>query len=334
MKAKLFSFLVIVVTALVVVLFIFKQTEVDRPELEQINLRLQWIGQTQFAGYIVADALGFYEQVGLDVTIKPAGPDLKPHLTVASGTDDFGVGVSNQIIMARSNSVPLVIVAQFFQDSANRYILKKQNRIEDLEELRSESVGLWLGGDEAEFLAMLASEGLRQEDLNIVPQEFSVIPFLQDEYKLSQVTVYNELIEIESQLGKENIQIISPGEYDAAIAGDMLFTSESMIKNNPEIVEKFVSASIRGWKFALENMEEATRIVVKQYPDLDYEKQLQMLQAVAPLITYEVGEQGVGQLRKSIYEETQNVLLESGQLQRAIDLDKLVWPNYGVEHEG
>ena len=274
----------------------------------------------------MAKELGFYEEVGLDVEIFPAGPDLKPTQTVAAGSDDFGVGVSNQIISARSNGVPLRIVSQTFRDSANRYVLKTENRISSLKELKGKSVGLWLGGDEAEFIAMLAKEQIDPRDINILPQEFSVAPFLEDRYILSQVTVYNELLQLEDAgFPKSKLQVISPADYGCAIPSDMLFTSERMIEDSPETVISMIRATNRGWQAAFSDPERAARIALQMNPELEITQQLRQLEAVKRLTALNAIEDfsKFGEPSLGMYETAQNVLLSSGQISNEVALDEV-----------
>jgi len=289
-------------------------------ERTEIRLRLQWIPQSQFAGFIVAKEKGFYDEVNLDVDIRPAGPDLKPQVTVAVGTDDIGIGVSNQIIAARSNDVPLIAIAQVFQDSANRYVLKAKNGIDSLKELAGKEIGLWLGGDEVEFAAMLATEGMALDDVTVIPQEFSVSPFLQDQYILSQVTVYNELNQILSQgYTKDQLQILTPGDYGCAIVGDVIFTTEKFLENNPEAVTDFLEASIRGWRYCIENPEEALSIVLASNPELEEADQRLQLKSVLSLVTSgKAKERGIGFIDIDDYVTAERVLFESRQIDKRV----------------
>lgn len=287
-----------------------------------VNVRLQWIPQTQFAGYIVAKQLGYYEEEGLKVNLLPAGPDLKPHLTVANGSDQIGVGVPNQIIAARTNGVPLVSIAQIFQNSANRYVLKAENRIDSLQQLRGKKVGLWMGGDEAEFISMLNTVGMTLNDVTVVPQEYSVTPFLQDQYVLSMVTIYNELNLIQKQgYSGGKLQILSPKDYNSAIPGDMIFCKEDYLRDNPELVKKFVTASIKGWRYCIEHPNEALEIVLKYNPELNREEQRYMLNACIELI----GEgsslsKGIGYISEADYVNTQRILMLSKQIDKTVDI--------------
>ncbi len=312
--------LVVLLLTATVVITVCKKSD-EQAKFSNIKLRLQWVPQAQFAGYLVAKEKGFYKERNLDVEILPAGPDLKPHTTVASGTDDIGIGVPNQIIAARSNNVPLVVISQIFQDSANRYVLKAKNKINDLRELKGTKVGLWLGGDEVEFIAMLKTVGMTMNDIVAVPQEFSVVPFLEDQYVLSQVTVYNELNLIRAQgYEGDKLQVLSPKDYNSAIVGDMIFCMEDFLKKNKEVVAKFLEASILGWKYCLENPNDAVEIVVKYNPELNREEQTKQLTAVLKLIWFgKAKEMGIGFVNEDDYVIAEKILYESKQIDRHVD---------------
>jgi NitT/TauT family transport system substrate-binding protein len=297
---------------------------------DELNLRLQWVVQAQFAGYIIADRLGYYADEGLKVNIRPAGPDLKPLTTVAAGTDDIGIGVSNQVALARANGVPVKIISQIFQDSANRYVLLSKNRIENLRELRGKKIGLWLGGDEAEFVAMLATVGMTLSDVQVIPQGFSVAPFLNGDYVLSEVTVYNELLEIQNAIkGKDTLQIISPADYHSAIVSDMLAVTERTIRDRRDQLTRFIRASLRGWRYAISNPEKAADIVVAANPELKRDEQLAQLNAVLELVTKNVSTQEIGLMKTEDYDTTIRLLKQSGQIDaplRGADLyDDSMW---------
>jgi NitT/TauT family transport system substrate-binding protein len=292
-------------------------------EYAKFNLRLQWVPQAQFAGYIVAKEKGYYEEEGLDIDIRAAGPDLKPHITVANGTDDIGIGVPNQIITARSNGVPLTIIAQVFQDSPNRYVIKKEESIDDLTDLKEMKVGLWLGGDEAEFISMLNTVGMRLEDIDVIPQGFTVIPFLNGDYQVSQVTTYNELNVLASNgLSADKLQILSPSDYNSAIPGDMIFVKENTLVEKQAELESFLRASKRGWEYAFHNPDETVNILMKYNSELDRDAQLMQLEAVQELI-YPTTQSKFGFMEKGVYENTLRVLKLSGQIESEVNIQEI-----------
>ena len=294
-------------------------------ELVKINLRLQWFSHSQFAGYIIAKEKGYYNEYGLDVNTLSGGPDLKPQVTVAAGTDDIGIGVPNQIIAAQSNEVPLVIIAQIFQDSPNRYILKKENSIKQLSDLKGKKVGLWLGGDEVEFIAMLKTQGMTEKDIQMIPQEFSVVPFIQDQYVCSQVTSYGEMnfLAIKGWT-RDKLQVLSPKDYNSAILGDLIFCRKDYIDKNKEIVTKFLEASIKGWQFCISNPDEALQIILKSNSELSKEEQVLVMHSVIKLISSgDAPKYGIGFINPKDLENAERILFESKQIDKHVEVSKV-----------
>ena len=318
---KVWFAIVVVIVVIVSVIVIKNLQKPDSSGLIPVRFRLQWTPQAQFAGYLVAKNLGYYKDQGLDVEIRPAGPELKPQSTVAAGSDDLAVGVANLIVASRSSDVPLKIIAQVFQDSANRYILKKENAIQSLQDLRGKKVGLGMGGDEAEFVAMLKTAGMTLDDVTVVPQGFSVAPFLSGGYVLSIVTTYNELNQIRDQgFTDDKLQIITPGEYNAAIVGDALFTSEQFIQENRIVAQKFLDASMKGWMYCAENPEEAVDIVLKFEQSLKRDDQVKQLKEVMSLVlSGQAKSKGIGYMDRSFYVTAERVLFDSGQISKRVD---------------
>ena len=326
MNKRMSCILVIVLVIGLAAVVVFRQRQSSSllnssRSLQSVSLRLEWYPQAQFCGYLVAKDLGYYRDAGLNVDLRPAGPDFKPQVSVAAGTDDIGVGVSNQVIAARSNGVPLKIIAQLMQDSANRYVLKRANAIQSLTELRGKKIGLWLGGDEVEFVAMLKSVGMTLNDVQVIPQGQSVTPFLQNQYVVSQVTVYNELIQIENHgyIG-DKLQILSPADYNAAIDGDMLFTTERYIAAHPDVVRRFLAASLQGWQYCIKDPSQAVDIVLRYNNELNQNQQRQQLAAIIGLI--EAGNartMGLGYMDPVAYATANRILLDSGQIKQSVE---------------
>lgn len=329
MKTKKHLFIALGVVAIILAALCVTRCK-PKPQETTVNLRLQWFPQAQFAGYLVAQQKGFYQEEGIKVNILPAGPDLKPQTTVASGADQIGIGVSNQIISAQANGVPLVTIAQIFQESPNKYVLKKENQITTLSELKGKKVGLWLGGDEAEFISMLKTAGMTLKDVEVVPQGFTVTPFLEGEYVLSQVTSYNELQQVIAALSEDNLQILSPGDYNSGIPADNIFTTRKFIDENPAVIEKFLRASIKGWKYAIEHPEETVEIILSFNKELNKEEQEASLNEVLKMVTAgKAREKGIGYMSKDEYENVERILLQSGQISKEVDIaktfDESIW---------
>ena len=207
------------------------------------TMRLEWVIQGQFAGPIVAMDKGYYAEAGVELELLPAGPDIKPAVTVAQGADTFGLGHPNQIIAARSNGVPLVMVMQFGQKSSTTYVARKESGIERVEDMPGHSVGLWFGGDEHEFLAMLDAAGVSTDDVQIISQGFDIISWLNGEYEVMQVTRFNELLQVyDNGFSRDDLVLLDPEGYGVALVSGGLFTTEDVINENPDVVQAVVEA--------------------------------------------------------------------------------------------
>lgn len=288
------------------------------------TMRLEWVIQGQFAGPLVALEKGYYKEAGVEMELMPAGPDIKPGVTVAQGTDSFGIGHPNQVISARANGAPLVTVAQFGHRSASVYVARKSTGITGIKDMKGHSVGLWFGGDEHEFLSMLNAAGIPQEDVKIVNQGFDIIAWLNGDYEVMQATIYNELQQVYRQgIKKDDLVFLDASESGVALVNTGIFTTEKVIAERPDAVQAVVTATMRGWKEALANPEEAAKIVVKHNAELKVEEQVEQIKAMGELFCSGVTKEGkFGQSVASEWETAQKVLLGAKLIDRGIELEK------------
>ena len=286
------------------------------------TMRLEWVIQGQFAGPVVASDQGYYKDEGIDMKLIPAGPDIKPMVTVAQGSDSFGIGHPNQVIAARSNDVPLVMVLQFGQKSATTYVVRKEAGINKVEDMPGNSVGLWFGGDEHEFLAMLDAAGVNQGDVQVISQGFDIIGWLNNDYDVMQVTLFNELLLVYGQgFKKSDLVFLEPSDYGVALVSGGIFTTEKMINENPDVVQAMVNATMRGWKEALANPEEAAKIVVKYNSELEEAQQVAQIKAMGDLICFGPTLEGkFGMSVMADWETSQEVLIGAKLIENSIDL--------------
>lgn len=287
------------------------------------TMRLEWFMQGQFAGPIVAFEKGYYKDAGVDLQLLPAGPDIKASVTVATGADTFGIGHPNQVISGRANGAPLVMITQYGQKSASTYIARKDSGIASIKDMPGHSVGLWFGGDEQEFLAMLANAGIAQSSVSIISQGFDIIGWLHKDYDVMQVTLYNELLQVYRQgYKKEDLVFLDPPEGASIVSGG-LFTTEKEIKENPKAVQAVVDATLRGWKEALADPKAAAEIVLKYNSELKLDEQVEQIKAMGDLFCAGPtlnGEFGKSELKN--YEVAQKILVGAKLIDQPIELDK------------
>lgn len=282
---------------------------------EPVTVQLRWVAQAQFAGYFVAQAKGFYKDAGLDVTIKPGGPDTSVAQVLAGGGADVIVDWMPTALAAREKGVGLVNVSQTFTRSGMQMTCRADSGVKTPEDLKGKTVGVWYSGSEYPFLAWMAKLNFKlgADGVNVLKQGYNVDPLLQKQAACVSTMSYNEYWQvIDGGLKPENLVVFSYADQGVSTLEDGLYAMEAKLQD-PAYVErlgKFVAASVKGWKYAIENPDEAVDIIL----DADTsgaqtaEHQKRMLVEVGKLI--DVSTQGA--LNEADYNRTVDILLSGG----------------------
>ncbi|HSE73796.1 MAG TPA: ABC transporter substrate-binding protein, partial [Dongiaceae bacterium] len=130
---------------------------------DKLTLQLKWVTQAQFAGYFVAKDKGYYDEVGLDVTIKPGGPDINPSQVIAGGGADVVVDWMPSALATREKGVPLVNIAQVFQKSGLMLTCRNDSGVTSPDKFADHTLGVWFGGNEYPFLNWMNKLGLKTD---------------------------------------------------------------------------------------------------------------------------------------------------------------------------
>ena len=236
----------------------------------QVTLQLQWVTQSQFAGYYVALDQGFYEEEGLDVTILPGGPDIAPPQVLAGGGADAMLNWMPSALAAREKGLPLVNIAQPFKSSGMMLTCWKDAGIESPEDLDNRTLGVWFFGNEYPFLSWMSSlgigtDGKAEGSVEVLKQGFNVDPLLQRQADCISTMTYNEYWQvIDAGVSPDELVTFKYEDQGVATLEDGLYVLEDNL-SDPAFVDKmerFVRASMKGWKWAEENPEDAAMIVL------------------------------------------------------------------------
>ena len=231
---------------------------------ESVTLQLKWTHQFQFAGYYMAQQKGYYKDAGLDVTIREANPKMPDTFTpVASGEAQFGVAHSG-ILQQRVNGQPFVAMAAILQFSPYCWMVKDSSDIFHPRDFTAKRITEVSKKDSTELLVMLKRSGIDIATLEVYEGDEPALQAWQ-ENKLDAMQVYvTTQPYFMTQQGVSH-RLICPQRYGMDVYGDVLFTSESMLKKHPQTVEKFYQASLKGWRYAMMNMDEAIAITQQVY---------------------------------------------------------------------
>ena len=237
---------------------------------DDVTLQLKWVTQAQFAGYYVAQAKGFYEEEGLNVTIKPGGPDIAPSQVMAGGGADVVVDWMPSALAAREKGLPLVNIAQPFASSGMMLTCLKETGIAAPTDFADKTLGVWFFGNEYPFLSWMSQLGLKTDGsaggVTVLKQGFNVDPLLQKQAACISTMTYNEYWQvIDAGLTAEDLVTFKYQDMGVATLEDGLYVLEEKLAD-PAFEDKmvrFVRASMKGWKYAEANSDEAAMIVLE-----------------------------------------------------------------------
>ncbi|WP_208350989.1 ABC transporter substrate-binding protein [Pseudaestuariivita rosea] len=236
---------------------------------DEVRLQLQWVTQAQFAGYYVALDKGFYEEENLDVTILPGGPDIAPPQVLAGGGADVMLNWMPSALAARERGLPVVNIAQPFKTSGLMLTCWKDTGITSPQDFRGKTIGVWFFGNEYPFLSWMSQEGIPTEGgedgVTVLKQGFNVDPLLQRQADCISTMTYNEYGQVlDAGVGEDELVTFKYEDQGVATLEDGMYVLEDRL-DDPAFVDKmvrFVRASMRGWKYAEGNPDEAAEIVL------------------------------------------------------------------------
>lgn len=284
---------------------------------DPLTLQLKWVTQAQFAGYYVAEDKGFYDEENLDVTIQPGGPDIAPTQVLAGGGADVAVEWMPAALAAREKGLPIVNIAQPFKSSGMMLTCLKESGVTDpATDFKGKTLGVWFFGNEYPFLSWMAHLGLPTtggpDGVTVLKQGFNVDPLLQKQASCISTMTYNEYGQVlDAGISPDDLVTFKYEDQGVATLEDGLYTLESTLADPAmeDRLVRFVRASMKGWKYAEENPEEAAQIVLDndETGAQTEAHQVRMMQEVAKLTA---GSNGA--LDEADYQRTVDTLLAGG----------------------
>ncbi|MDZ4394120.1 ABC transporter substrate-binding protein [Cypionkella sp.] len=236
---------------------------------DDVTLQLKWVTQGQFAGYYVAAAKGYYEEEGLNVTILPGGPDVAPTQVIAGGGADVVIDWMPSALAAREKGLALVNIAQPFKSSGMMLTCLKESGVATPADFADKTLGVWFGGNEYPFLNWMNKLALKTDGsaggVTVLKQGFNVDPLLQKQAACISTMTYNEYWQvIDAGVKPEDLVTFKYEDEGVATLEDGLYVMEDKLAD-PAFEDKmvrFVRASMKGWKYAEANADEAAQIVI------------------------------------------------------------------------
>jgi NitT/TauT family transport system substrate-binding protein len=283
---------------------------------DEVTLQLKWVTQAQFAGYYAAKAEGYYDDEGLDVTLRPGGPDIVPEQVVLGGQAELGINWLDNTLATRDKGQNIVNIAQVYTRSGMTEVTWKDTGLDSIAKLRGKKVGVWLGGNEHKLFAALNKNGLDpQKDVKIVAQPFDMNLLLNREVDAAAAMTYNELAQVLEQENPdtgelyklEDLNVMKMSDLGTGALEDGIFVTEDWIADeaNQDIAKRFLKASFRGWVFCRDDPDGCLQHVLADGPTLGEGHQRWQLNEVNELIW--PAPQGIGVMDPESFQITADI---------------------------
>jgi len=293
-----------------------------------IRLQLQWVAQSQFAGYYAAQAEGYYKDEGLEVTILEGAPDITPQQVCANGGAEFCLAWVPKALQSREGGADLVNISQVFQRSGTLEVSFASKGINSVEDLRGKRVGVWDFGNEHEVFAALRKSGIDPEkDVTVKIQPFDMTLLLSDEIDAAEAMTYNEYAQVLEQVNPatgelytpEDLHVINFNDVGTAMLQDAVWATEKWLAEagHEDAAVKFLRASYKGWIFCRDNFDKCVSHVLAAGPTLGESHMRWQLNEINKLIW--PSPNGIGQMDKALFDQTVAVSLEGKVLTKAPD---------------
>ena len=260
---------------------------------DALTLKLKWVPQAQFAGYYVAASKGYYAEENLNVTIDGGSTDVSPVQALVGGTADVVINWAADALASREKGVNLINIAQPFKSSALLLACRKDMGVATSADFKGKTLGVWFGGNEYPFYAYMTKLGYATQGgadgVEVLKQGFNVDPILQKQAACVSAMTYNEFGQIiDGGLTIDDLVVFNYRDEGVGMLEDGLYVLEDKLADPAykDVLVRFVRASMKGWKDAVENPAEAAQIVVDSDPSgaATLEHQTRMMGEVAKLI--------------------------------------------------
>jgi len=299
----------------------------DCDQVDQVSLQLQWFIQAQFAGYFAAQEKGFYADQCLEVTIVEGGVDIVPQQQLADGAVDFALAWVPKALASREAGADIVNIAQVFQRSGTLQVSFVEAGITSPADFAGKKIGNWGFGNEYEIFAALAKVGLDPaSDVELVQQQFDMAALLAGDIDAAEAMTYNEYAQVLEAVNPDTGELYQPSDFNVVsyeeegvgMLQDAIWADGERLGSDDayrDIAVRFVTASLQGWAYCRDNVEECRDIVVAKGSKLGNSHQLWQMNEINKLIW--PAENGVGYIDQAAWDRTVEIAMGTPNLEGA-----------------
>lgn len=285
------------------------------PALTPVTVQLSWSHQAQFAGLYAAEQQGYFREEGLEVSFREGGPEVDFIEPVVDGSAQFGIALPADLILARAAGKPLKSIAVIFRRSPIVFFSLADSGITRPQDFVGKKVRTAVTIDQT-LVAMMMKAGIAADQYETV-----YLPSDVQQFASGEVPVWGGYINVfalEVQKAGHKINIISPDDYGIHFYGDVLITTDDLIRDDPDLVQRFMRATLKGWSYAVENPEQIGVYVRKYNPGANADLESDKMIASIPLVN--TGEDSIGWMKAETWQGMAKTLRADGALTGSLDI--------------
>ncbi|MBD3884989.1 ABC transporter substrate-binding protein [Phormidium tenue FACHB-886] len=302
-------------TALLTTTGMLRPSQSLAADVAPLTMQLDWKFNVQFAGLLLADYLGLYQQKGLNVTLNPWQSDMVVPEVVSEAPLTIGCSEQNLILEAQAKGAPLKAIATMFQSSPYALMALPDSGITTLRDLIGKRVGIHLDGVKVMELVK-GVNGLQPEDIEIVeiPYENKLERLISGEFAALQCYAVDEPIAFAQKVGKE-ATLMPMDQYGYKAYAQVFFTTDRLLNQQPEQIKAFLEASFEGWQRAFADVSGTAEIIAKRYAEAgskytNVEYQQQSLELVKQYVMRGIAAEQLGVISPAQWQQAADMMVQ------------------------
>lgn len=295
-----------------------------RPAPDAVTVQLSWFHTVEFAGFYAAVEKGYYRDENLAVTLLPGGPTVDPVQAVVDGTAQLGVTAGDTVLRARAANTLVTAIMTLYRRSPLVIMSLPDSGIQRPQDLVGKTVGVisdkldstW----DIQFLALLKQLGLDAQSMKFVAiQDYNGANELTSGRVQAASGFFSINEPLQAKLAGVETNLIFYGDYGIEVYANALIARDDMLASQPDVAQRFVRATLKGYQYALQHPDEAAEFALKFDPSLDVKLQTATMLAQLPLI--DSGDGAIGSMELAVWQSTQDTLLKQGLLTEPLNLE-------------
>jgi len=304
--------------------FVLAVAQAQAQPLDKVSFGTNWLAEAEHGGFYQAVADGTYRRYGLDVTIAAGGPNLNNRLLLAAGKLDFFMSANTlQGFDAAAQNVPIVAVAAIFQKDPQVLLAHPDQGIERFEDLKNLTLFISPDGLAGYFLWLKAEFGF--SEARVKPYTSNPQPFLADKRSAMQGYVTSEPYAIEKTAGfKPKIFLLADQGFDSY--STLIETRRDLVTRKPDVVQRFVDASILGWTHYLHGENGAANALIKhdnpEMTDGLLAYSLGKMKEYGLVDSGDAATLGIGAMSDARIRSFYDIMVQAGAVKPGIDITK------------